>query len=92
MLALDLNYSCLLIPPSTNSERSELLSDRTVSEYNIHMLTFLWTESYIIQIETEAYIGQIAQWLTFCLLLEAAGSTHWLLLLWPQPPHHLLVM
>lgn len=49
-------------------------------------------ESYIIQRETEAYIGQIAQWLTFCRLPEAAGLTLRLLLLWPQPPHHLLVM
>lgn len=35
MLVLDLNYSCLVIPSSANSERSELLADDTISGSNL---------------------------------------------------------
>lgn len=44
-----------------------------------------------MQIEMEAYIGQIAQWLRICMLPEVAGSTHWLLLLRIQRLHRLLI-
>lgn len=48
-------------------------------------------EGYVTYIETEVDNSHIAQWLRICMVPEAAGSTHWLLLLQLLQLPHLLM-